>query len=172
MRRLKVFMSLLAIFGVLMVVFSTRSGIGIIVETDGSLFAQGMLDEVNLTLKNRDNRQQKMVAELVAVRGNSMVTSEHLGADAISAATLNSGNQRLLTLVMDTAGLDADAGYKVGVMIYTNENSTEYPVKGSLLAVAHVANIEICSPVEVINSNLSLCNEIAIQSYESDQTTT
>ncbi|MBU7004337.1 MAG: hypothetical protein HXS50_02130 [Theionarchaea archaeon] len=153
-----------------MVVFSLRGGIGILVETDGTLFAKGMLDEVNLTLKNRDNRQQKIVAELVAVRGNSMVASDFLGGEAFSAATLNSGDQRLLTLVMDTAGLDADAGYKVGVMIYRNENSTEFPVRGSLLAVAHVADIEICNPVEVINSNMSLCNEISIQSYESDQT--
>ena len=171
MRRLKFYISLLLVFGVLMVVFSMRGGIGIIVETDGSLFAQGMLDEVNLTLTNRDNQQQKIVAELVAVRGNSMINSGFLGEEAISAATLNSGTRRLLTLVMDTAGLDADAGYKVGVMIYRNENSTASPVRGSLLAVAHVADIDICRPVDVINSNLSLCNEISIQNFESDQTT-
>ena len=153
-----------------MVVFSMRGGIGIIVETDGSLFAQGMLDEVNLTIVNRDNHQQKIVAELVAVRGNSMIESKHLGGEASSAATLNSGNRRLLTLVMDTAGLDADTSYKVGVMIYKNENSTDHPVMGSLLAVAHVADIEICTPVDVINSNQTLCNEISILSYESDQT--
>jgi hypothetical protein len=154
-----------------MVVFSMRGGIGIVVETDGSLFAKGMLNEVNLTLKNRDNRQQKIVAELVAVQGNSMVTSNFLGEEAFVGATINSGNLRLMTLVMDTARLDADASYKVGVMIYRNANSTQFPVKGALLAVAHVADIDVCSPVAIINSNMSLCNEISIQSYESDQTT-
>jgi hypothetical protein len=156
--------------GGLLVLLSMRGGIGLIVETDGSLFARGMLDEVNVTLMNRDNHQQKILAELIAVRGNSYIQAERLGLEAIAAATLNSGNRRMLTLVMDTAGLDAGAKYKLGVMIFQNDNSTAQPVRGSLLAVSHVADVKICDPVEVINANLSLCNEIAVTDLESDRT--
>ena len=153
-----------------MAVLSSRGGIGIVVETDGNLFARGMLDEVNVTLRNRDNHQQKIVAELVAVRGNSATVADFLGEEARSAATLNSGNERLLTMVLDTAGLDLDFKYKVGILVYQNDNSTDHPVRGSLLAVAHVADIVICDPVEVVNSNQSLCNEITLSNLQSDNT--
>jgi uncharacterized membrane protein len=156
---------------VLFVAFSARRGIGIQVETDGSLFARGMLNEVNVSLHNRDNHQQKLVAELVAVRPGWLTTTEFLGEDAAAAATLNAGNHRMLTLILDTADLSASQDYKVGVLIYENRNSTDFPVKGSLLALSHVADIEIVNPLEIINANMSLCNEIAILGLESDETT-
>ncbi len=164
-------LALVVAIGIVMAVFSSRGGIGIDVETDGSLFARGMLDEVNVTLLNRDNRQQKIVAELVAVRGNSATLADFLGEEARSAATLNSGNQRLMTMTLDTAGLDSDFKYKVGLLIYKNENSTDHPVTGSLLAVAHVADIVICEPLDIVNSNQSLCNEISLENLQSDTTT-
>jgi hypothetical protein len=164
-------LALVVAIGMLMAVFSSRGGIGIDVETDGSLFARGMLDEINVTLWNRDNRQQKIVAELVAVRGNSATSADFLGEEARSAGTLNSGNQRLMTLTLDTAGLDTDFKYKVGLLIYKNENSTDSPVAGSLLAVAHVADIVICDPLDIVNGNQSLCNEISLANLQSDNTT-
>ena len=163
-------LAIVVVIGMLMAVLSSRGGIGIVVETDGNLFARGMLDEVNVTLRNRDNHQQKIVAELVAVRGNSATVADFLGEEARSAATLNSGNERLLTMVLDTAGLDLDFKYKVGILVYQNDNSTDHPVRGSLLAVAHVADIVICDPVEVVNSNQSLCNEITLSNLQSDNT--
>jgi hypothetical protein len=163
-------LALIVAIGVLMAVFSSRGGIGFDVETDGSLFARGMLDEVNVTLWNRDNRQQKIVAELVAVRGNSATSADFLGEEARSSATLNSGSQRLITMTLDTAGLDPDFKYKVGLLIYKNENSTDQPVAGSLLAVAHVADIVICDPLDIVNANQSLCNEISLSNLESDST--
>ncbi len=171
MGRMRYCLALLVAFGALYAIFSARGGIGILVETDGSLFARGMLDEVNVTLRNRDNRQQKLVAELVAVRDSSITTADFLGEDATAAATLNSGDERMLTMALDTSALQVDNTYKVGVLVYKNGNSTSYPTKGPLLAVAFVTDIEICDPIDVVNSNMSLCNEIAIMGLESDETT-
>lgn len=172
MARIRNCIALLVVFGVLFVAFSARKGIGIDVETDGSLFARGMLNEVNVTLRNRDNHQQKIVAELVAVRPGSLTATDFLGDDASDAATLNCGNQRMLNLQLDTADLTAGHVYKIGVLVYENDNSTSHPIKGSLLAVSYVADIEICDPLDIVNSNMSLCNEIAILVLDSDETTT
>jgi len=164
-------LALLVVFGLLLAAFSARKGIGIEIETDGSLFARGMLDEVNVTLMNRDNRQQKIVAELVAVKPGSLTTADYLGEDALAAATLNAGDERMLNMHLDTSALSPGNVYKVGILVYQNSNSTECPVPGSLLAVSHVADIQICDPLDVVNSNMSLCNEIAILVLNSDQTT-
>ncbi len=171
MARIRRFLALLVLVGVVATALSARRGIGIQVQTDGTLFARGMTDEVNITLLNRDNRQHKIVAQLVAVRPGLLVAPDYLGSSATGAATLNSGDHRLMSLSLDTSELQAGERYKVGILIYRNLNSTEFPMKGSLLAVAHVADITICDPLEIVNANASLCNQIGIRDIMSDATT-
>jgi len=127
--------------------------------------------EVNVTLTNRDNHQHKIVAELVAVRPGSLVPSEPLGDSASAPATLNAGDSRLLTMSLDTSNLQPGQRYKVGILIYANGNSTASPLKRSLLAISYVSTIAICDPLEIVNANLSLCNEIGILGVSSDVTT-
>jgi len=164
--------TLLVVFGLIFVALSARRGIGIDVHTDGNLFARGMLDEVNVTLTNRDNHQHKIVAELVAVTPGSLVPTEPLGESASAPATLNSGDRRLLNMALDTSNLQPGQRYKIGILVYANGNSTASPLKGSLLAISYVSTITICDPLEVVNANLSLCNEIGILGVSSDLTTT
>ncbi len=171
MKKNRYMAALLVITGLLAFSFCSREGISIDVETDGTLFARGMLDEVNVTLRNRDNHQQSIVVDLIAVKPGSLSSIDYLGEEATSAGTLNSGSERLFTMQLDTIELATDNIYKVGILVYENDNSTDYPVKGSLLAVSHVADIKICDPLEVVSSNLSLCNEISVLSLESDETT-
>ena len=140
-------------------------------QTDGGLFASGMMDEVNVSLTNRDNHQIKVMTQLVAVEPGSLVPTGLLGDRAVAAATLNSGDKRLLTMALDTGGLEKDRRYKIGVLVFENKNSTDYPVPGSLLAVSYVSDIQICDPLEVVNANASLCNEIAIVGMGHDTTT-
>ncbi len=163
--------ALIVVLGVLVFALSARKGIGFDIETDGTLFARGMLDEINVTLKNRDNHQQKVVAEIVAVRPGSFTAPDFLGEDATAAGTLNAGAERLFNMQLDTAELQAGNMYKVGVLVYENDNSTDFPIKGSLLAVSYVADVKICDPLEVVHANTSLCNEISVLTLESDETT-
>jgi len=165
-------LALLVVSGLVLVALSAQRGIGIDVQTDGNLFARGMLDEVNVTLTNRDNRQHKIIAELVAVRPGSLVPAEPLGESASMTATINSGDRRLLNLALDTSNLQPGQRYKIGVLIYQNGNTSTSPIKRSLLAVSYVSTITICDPLEVVNANLSLCNEIGILGVSSDKTTT
>ncbi len=171
MGRSKAYCVLFALSLLVLIGFGARRGIGLSVETDGGLFASGMMDEVNVTLTNRDNHQIKVVAQLVAVEPGSLIPTGQLGDEAVSAATLNSGDKRLLTMALDTGGLETGRRYKIGVLVFENTNSTDFPVPGSLLAVSYVSDIEICDPLEIVNANASLCNEVAIIGMGHDRTT-
>ncbi len=143
MGRSKAYCVLFALSLLVLIGFGARRGIGLSVETDGGLFASGMMDEVNVTLTNRDNHQIKVVAQLVAVEPGSLIPTGQLGDEAVSAATLNSGDKRLLTMALDTGGLETGRRYKIGVLVFENTNSTDFPVPGSLLAVSYVSDIEL-----------------------------